>query len=90
SSPPAKRKRGDSTSESEITRSAFWMPHGDIILHAESTQFRVNKDVLARHSPVFEGMFSLTLPHDEPTNEGCAVVRVMDSAKDWELLLQSL
>jgi hypothetical protein len=66
------------------------MPYGDIILQAESTQFRINRDVLARHSSVFADMFSIPLPSDEPTVEGCPIVRVSDTAKDWELLLDVL
>jgi hypothetical protein len=27
-------------------RSEIWMPYGDIILEVESTQFRVNRDIL--------------------------------------------
>ncbi|KAF7316046.1 BTB domain-containing protein [Mycena indigotica] len=90
-----KRKRTDSVSAPEdskpvITRSTTWMSDGDVILQAESTQFRINKDVLRRHSPVFESMFSLPLPKDEPTIEGCPVVCVEDSAQDWELFLETL
>ncbi|KAJ7060904.1 hypothetical protein C8F01DRAFT_1058155 [Mycena amicta] len=89
--PPAKRKRPEFDSDdSPITRSIIWMPHGDVILAAESIHFRVNKDVLGQQSTVFQSMFSLPLPPDEPTVEGCAVVTVVDSATDWELLLQML
>ncbi|KAJ7432201.1 hypothetical protein B0H11DRAFT_1890584 [Mycena galericulata] len=69
------------------TRSKIWMPYGDIILQAEFTQFRVNRDVLAQQSPVFKDMFSVPQPQNEPTVEGCPVVHVSDTAKDWELLL---
>ncbi|KAK7044880.1 hypothetical protein R3P38DRAFT_3389100 [Favolaschia claudopus] len=91
-----KRKRTEDTSEpamantTPITRSKIWVPYGDMVLQAESTQFRVNRDVLARQSPVFSDMFSLPQPSDEPTIEGCPVVHLFDSAKDWELLLEIL
>ncbi|KAJ7060875.1 hypothetical protein C8F01DRAFT_1141150 [Mycena amicta] len=93
--PPAKRRRANSHSRSDDhspTRCrTLWMPHGDIILQAESTQFRVHRDLLARHSSVFDGMFMLPTPQDEPTLEGCPVVILAtDSAKDWELLLKAL
>ncbi|KAJ7032049.1 hypothetical protein C8F04DRAFT_1109050 [Mycena alexandri] len=71
-------------------RSKIWMPYDDIILQAESTQFRVNCDVLARQSSVFKDMFALPQPADEPTIEGCPIVRIFDSTKDWELLLEVL
>ncbi|KAJ7796984.1 hypothetical protein B0H14DRAFT_2390194, partial [Mycena olivaceomarginata] len=54
---------------------------------AQSTQLHINCDVLARHSSVFADMFSIPLPPNEATVEGCPIVRVSDTAKDWELLL---
>ncbi|KAJ7055745.1 hypothetical protein C8F01DRAFT_1062537 [Mycena amicta] len=69
-------------------RGDIWMPYGDIILQAESTQFRVNRDVLAQHSPVFSDMFTVPQPADEPTVEGCHIVHLAgDSAYDWISLL---
>ncbi|KAJ7465228.1 hypothetical protein FB451DRAFT_1262977 [Mycena latifolia] len=56
------------------------MLYGDIILQAESTQFRVNRDILALHSS----------PPNEETVEGCPIVEMSDSAKDVELLLTAL
>ncbi|KAJ7449092.1 hypothetical protein B0H11DRAFT_2079537 [Mycena galericulata] len=70
-----------------LVRSKIWMPYGDIILQAESTQFRVNRDNLALQSSVFADMFAVPQPPNEPTVEGCPIVQVSDSAKDWELLL---
>jgi hypothetical protein len=66
------------------------MRYGDVILQAESTQFRVNRDVLAEQSSVFTDMFSVLQPANEPTVEGCPIVHVSDTAKDWELLLTVL
>jgi hypothetical protein len=92
--PPAKRKRTTDSSpddpDTTPVRSKIWMPYGDIILQAEFTQFRVNRDVLAQNSSVFADMLSVPLPPDEPTVEGCPIVRVTDTAKDWELLLDVL
>lgn len=83
----SKRKR---TEEETVTpiRSKIWMPYGDIIIQAESTQFRVNRDVLAQQSSVFKDMFSVPQPPNEPTIEGCFIVHVSDTAQDWELLLE--
>jgi hypothetical protein len=46
--------------------------------------------MLAEHSSVFADMFSMPLPPDEPTVEGCPIVCVSDAAKDWELFLEVL
>ncbi|KAF7351410.1 BTB domain-containing protein [Mycena sanguinolenta] len=62
------------------------MSHGDIILQAESTQFRVNSDVLAQQSSVFKNMFALSLLANDPAVEVCPIVHVSGTAKDWELL----
>ncbi|KAJ7449094.1 hypothetical protein B0H11DRAFT_336704 [Mycena galericulata] len=85
-----RRRTGSEPEDSGSTptvRSNIWMPYGDIILQAESTQFRVNRDVLALQSSVFADMLAVPQPPNEPTIEGCPVVQVYDSAKDWELLL---
>ncbi|KAJ7037817.1 hypothetical protein C8F04DRAFT_1091632 [Mycena alexandri] len=63
------------------------MPYGDIIIQAESTQFRVNRDILARHSSVFQDMFLLPQPPNEETVDGCHIVHLSDSATDVHLLL---
>ena len=63
------------------------MPYGDIILQAESTQFRVNRDILAKHSSVFQDLFLIPQPPNEGTVEGCPIVQLSDSAIDLQLLL---
>ncbi|KAF8208572.1 hypothetical protein K438DRAFT_1961174 [Mycena galopus ATCC 62051] len=72
---PTKRRRTDSIQsvvEVPIVRSTeYWFDDGNIVLQAESTQFRVAKSVLSRHSSVFRDMFTLPLPADEPTVENC-------------------
>jgi hypothetical protein len=94
--PSAKRKRTEqdpsepTPSDTTPIRSKIWMQYGDIILQAESTQFRINRDVLAKQSSVFRDIFSLPQPPNEPTIEGCPIVHVSDTAKDWELLLEVL
>ncbi|KAF7351409.1 hypothetical protein MSAN_01572800 [Mycena sanguinolenta] len=73
------------------TRSEIWMPYGDVILQVESTQFRINKDILARHSSIFRTLFSVPQPLNEPKLEGCPVVQLYgDDAKDWALMLEVL
>ncbi|KAF7323582.1 BTB domain-containing protein [Mycena kentingensis (nom. inval.)] len=90
---PTKRAREeDNTTTSEITRSPdHWLEDGSIVLQVESTQFRVAKSTLAKHSTVFSDMFSLPLPPEEPHVEGCPVVVLSgDSAGDWTHLLNAM
>ncbi|KAJ7465232.1 hypothetical protein FB451DRAFT_432468 [Mycena latifolia] len=91
STPPAKRKRTDADASASLTplRSKIWMPYGDIILQAESTQFRVNRDVLAKNSLVFQGMLTLPQPPNEEKIEDCPIVQLSDSAQDVGLLLSA-
>ncbi|KAJ7717995.1 hypothetical protein B0H16DRAFT_1337746 [Mycena metata] len=97
--PSAKRKRTETDSpeatpfdlESTVVRSPkLWMTYGDLILRAESTVFRVNRDVLARHSSVFREMFAAQPPNEPTPIEGCPIVIVADTAVDWELVLERL
>ncbi|KAJ7116530.1 hypothetical protein C8R44DRAFT_627933 [Mycena epipterygia] len=70
--------------------SEIWMPYGDIILQAESTLFKVNRDILAKHSPVFQGMFLVPQPQIQENIDGCPIVELSDTAKDVGLLLAAL
>jgi len=86
-----------STADSEssaniLTRSPdYWFEDGSIILQAESTQFRVHKSLLARHSAVFKDMFEVPRPADgEPLVEGCLVVHLSVTAEDVEHMICSL
>ncbi|KAJ7196475.1 hypothetical protein GGX14DRAFT_672490 [Mycena pura] len=80
----------DSDSATPISRSKIWMPGGDIILQTQSTQFRINSDILAQQSPIFRDMLSIPQPANESTIDGCPIVHLFDAAKDWELLLETL
>jgi len=86
--PPAKRQRTDS--ESLITRSDIWRDDGNVVLQAETTQFRVHWSVLSLHSTFFRDMRSLPQPADQPTVEGCPVIELHDSAADVKHLLNAL
>ncbi|KAF9467030.1 hypothetical protein BDZ94DRAFT_1250360 [Collybia nuda] len=92
--PSSKRQR---TEESEtegphdFSRSeSMWLEDGNIILLAQNTQFRVHRTVLAMHSTVFQDMFGIPQPQEEPTIDGCAVVHLSDSAQDVEHFLNAL
>lgn len=69
----------------------FWFSDGNFVLQASETQYRVHRGVLSNQSSVFEDMFAFPQPitpdaADELV-EGCPVVTVLDSSKDWEILL---
>jgi hypothetical protein len=80
----------NATEDTASVRSELWMPYGDIILQVESTQFRVNRDVLAKQSSVFRDLFSVPQPLNEATIDGCPIVELSDSAEDWVLILETL
>ncbi|KAF7370418.1 BTB domain-containing protein [Mycena sanguinolenta] len=82
---PAKRKRN----EAPIKRSELWFSDGSVILQAANTQFRVHLGVLARHSVIFRRQ-GLVQSSDEPTVDGCPIVRLPDDPTDIEYLLKSL
>ncbi|KAJ7366529.1 hypothetical protein DFH08DRAFT_169699 [Mycena albidolilacea] len=89
-----KRRRTDDadTPATPLVRSTeYWFDDGNIILQVESTQFRVAKSVLSRHSSVFRDMLMMPLPADEPTVENCPVVVLSgDTAQDWTLFLEAM
>ncbi len=64
---------------------------GDIVLKAESTLFRVTRGILVYHSPVLLQMILQGSP--DPTSEtlisGCRVIKVDDSAVDWQHFFES-
>ncbi|KAJ7698469.1 hypothetical protein B0H16DRAFT_1706006 [Mycena metata] len=95
--PQTKRRRTDTDIDPETkpeaemppTRSTeYWFDDGNIILQVESTQFRIFRGILSLHSSVFRDMFTIPLPKDEPTVDGCPVVVLSgDTAEDWVLFL---
>lgn len=68
-----------------IKRSHIWFDDGSIIIQAEDTQFFVHKSVILKHFPTLNDF----VPSPSPTSasDGCAVIRLSDSAEDWENLL---
>jgi len=64
---------------------------GNIVIIAEDIAFRVHQSVLSKRCEVFSDMFVVGRPTSlDETFEDCPVVRVSDSAKDWELFLEVL
>lgn len=91
--PPAKRRKTGNEGGNEVVcpvRSDIWFDDGSVILQAESTQFRVHRTMLARHSPVFRDIFSIPQPGDEALIEGCPIIHLSDSAEDIRLTLLAL
>src|ERR1700691_2264130 len=68
-----------------------WFDDGNIILQAESTQFRVYRGILSGSSQVFADMFSVPQPAAKTELvEGCPIIHVSDTAKDWQAVLETL
>ena len=68
----------------------LWFDDGSIVLHVETTLFRVHRSTLSMHSEVFADMFRIPQPPDQDIIEGCSVVHLPDSASDFIYLLKAL
>lgn len=90
-SPALKRRRADNdteTSDGPPVRSTIWLEDGNVVLQAQSTQFRVHRSTLSLHSSVFRDMFQFPQPSDRHDVDGCPVVHVTDDPKDFEQVLK--
>jgi hypothetical protein len=67
---------------------------GNVILQFEDNSYhRVYQGILAAASPVFADMFLLPQPSSDNAQDvmdGCPVVRLPDSSKDWRYILKAL
>lgn len=97
--PPPKRKRAEDSGgdlpnalTDHVRSDSIWYDDGNVILQAESTQYKVYRGVLAQSSSVFRDMFSFPQPpaSDAETIEGCPVVRLSDSAEEVTYVLQAI
>lgn len=68
----------------------FWLYDGSIILSVESTLFRVHQTILANHSEIFADLFTVPQPQGEHMMDGCHMVYLQDSEKDFEDLLKAV
>ena len=88
------RVEGDEEPSTPVTytrESDLWYDDGNIVIQAETTQFRVFKGVLASLSDIFKDMFLIPQPSsDEEVIDGCPVLRVYDSARDWTYILRAI
>ncbi|KJA19709.1 hypothetical protein HYPSUDRAFT_69051 [Hypholoma sublateritium FD-334 SS-4] len=93
STPPAKRKRGDTASEpATVPRRSekFWFDDGSVVLQVESTRFRVHRSILANYSPVFDDLFKVPQPEGDKSDwvDGCPTVCMSgDTTDDWDSVL---
>lgn len=63
-----------------------WLDDGDIIVRAGFKNFRVNQNLLAKHSTIFNDMFNCS----SPEGDDCAEVTLPDDPEAVECLLQCL
>ncbi|KAJ6535525.1 hypothetical protein B0H19DRAFT_1004121 [Mycena capillaripes] len=75
----------------ELTRAeGLWFEDCGLIIQAETTLFRVSRDILAIQSSVFGDMLSLPTPQDAEMMEGCPFVRLPDTAEDVTSFLKAV
>ncbi|KAJ7876225.1 hypothetical protein B0H13DRAFT_2055784 [Mycena leptocephala] len=81
----------DATDRPGLTRAeGLWFADCGLIIQAESTLFRISRDFLAVHSPVFRDMLSLPPPKDTDMMDGCPFVLLPDRAEDVTVFLKAL
>lgn len=82
--------------DATILKGTPWFEDGTIIIHAQSTRFKVYRGMLAEKSAIFADMLSLPRPasssttEDDDFDDGCPVVRLSDTAEDWGCMLDNL
>ncbi|KAJ7100438.1 hypothetical protein C8R44DRAFT_859346 [Mycena epipterygia] len=73
-----------------LTRApGLWFEDGGLIIRAQTTLFRVSRDVLATHSSIFRDMLFLPSGEDNMM-DGCPFVHLPDNAKDVGYFLRAL
>jgi len=85
-----KRKRTEEDDGPSLVRSKLWFEDGNVIIQAESTQFRVHISVLSMHSKVLKDCFGIPQPKEQESVEGCPVVCMSDKAADIECVFSIL
>nr|GAT55222.1 predicted protein [Mycena chlorophos] len=73
---------GDASSSTPLKAEGLYWQDCGLVLQAEDTVYRLSRDFLASHSPVFRDMLLIPTPADAETFDGCPLVRLTDSAKD--------
>jgi len=85
-----KRQRTDEDGSPSVTRSELWLADGNLVIQAESTQFRVHRSILSMHSNILNDCFGIPQPEEQETVEGCPIIHVSDSAADMKCILSLL
>ncbi|KAF7297632.1 BTB domain-containing protein [Mycena kentingensis (nom. inval.)] len=76
---------------SSLTKAkGLWWDDCGLVIQAENTLYRVSRDFLASHSPVFRDMLLLPSPQDAETFEGCPLVHLPDSEEDITAFFSAL
>ncbi|KAJ7816951.1 hypothetical protein B0H14DRAFT_2374338 [Mycena olivaceomarginata] len=79
------------TGKALITRSEIWYEDGNVVLQAESKQFRVHWSILTGQSSFFKNLQGLPQPDENQLCvDGCPVVELPDSVVDVEYLMKGL
>ncbi|KAJ7760100.1 hypothetical protein DFH07DRAFT_940030 [Mycena maculata] len=68
----------------------LWFEDGNIVVRAETSQFRVYRGFLATRSPVFQDMFSFPQPLDSELVDGCPLVVLPDPAPHVIVFLRAI
>lgn len=71
----------------------LWFEDGSVVIQAEKSLFRISRAILGSRSPVFKDIFTCaeSLPESERAYvEGCAYIRVSDSAQDMTYFLKAI
>ena len=71
-------------------RGDIWFEDGNVVLQAQSTQFRVHRGVLSANSAIFADLFTIPQPASEELVDGCPVVQLSDSAEDLCHILEAI
>ncbi|KAK7028781.1 BTB domain-containing protein [Favolaschia claudopus] len=75
----------------DLTRAdGLWFEDCGLIILAEKTIFRVSRDYLAAHSPIFKDMLALPAPREVDMMLDCPFVALPDSAADITVFLKAL
>ncbi|KII90239.1 hypothetical protein PLICRDRAFT_108318 [Plicaturopsis crispa FD-325 SS-3] len=89
--PPAKRRcvgRPESAHDASASQPApFYFKDGNIILSVERRRFRVHHTRL-QCSDIFSDMMGIPQPLDTESVDGCPIVELSDTARDWMVVLK--
>lgn len=69
---------------------SVWYDDGNIILQAETMQFKAYRGILADNSNIFKDMFRVPQPSNDTLVEGCIVIEMQDGAQDLEYFLHAI